>query len=130
MSSIKITNVGRFEKTKMFLEIAGDINNLKNRTKIKSIAEKGVDSLAANTPVDTGKTANSWSYEIEETKSKITIYWNNSNVINGVNIAIILEYGHGTRNGGYVQGVDYINPALANIFKDMASDMWEAVVSL
>ena len=83
--------------------------------------------MAANTPVDTGKTASSWSYEIEVKKDRYTIYWTNSNIQNGVPIAVILQYGHATNNGGFVQGRDYINPALQNIFDSIAENAWREV---
>lgn len=90
---------------------------------------KGVENLSLATPVDTGLTASSWRYEIEESDGKISINWLNSNVNKGVNIAIILQYGHGTGNGGYVVGRDYINPALRPIFDAMADKAWKEVVS-
>lgn len=130
MSILSITDSGKFERTKKFLETAKNINNIRRRFAIESIAESGVNALYKATPVDTGKTASSWSYEITEKNGKITVSWNNSNVNKGVNIAVILQYGHGTKNGGYVRGIDYINPALKPIFNKMADDMWRAVVSL
>ena len=87
---------------------------------LKKYAEAGVQALSAATPVDSGKTAASWGYEIEETKSGLTIYWTNSNVNKHVNIAIIIQYGHATGSGGWVEGRDYINPALQPIFDQMA----------
>ena len=104
-----------FEKTK----------NKLNRIKkfkfdfLKKYGEAGVEALKNNTPVDTGYTANSWYYKIEETTDEVKLIWSNKHVVNGVNIAIILQYGHGTRNGGYVEGIDYINPALEPIFKEI-----------
>lgn len=130
MSVIAFNNTGSFEKTKKFLESAGSLKNLRNLIKIDAIAKEGVKALSSNTPKRTGKTASSWGYAIEETNGKIIVSWTNSNVVNYVNIAIILQYGHGTRNGGYVEGTDYINPALKPIFDAMANDMWKAVVSL
>ncbi len=88
----------------------------------------GVDYLSNNTPIDSGETASSWSYEIDLKNGRYMIYWSNSNVNQGVNIAIILQYGHVTKNGGYVQGIDYINPALAKVFEQMANELWEEVV--
>lgn len=79
--------------------------------------QAGVDALRAATPVDTGLTAASWYYEIQRNGDAWTISWNNSNVQNGIPIALIIQMGHGTRNGGYVQGIDYINPALKDVFK-------------
>ena len=87
-------------------------------------------ALASATPVDTGLTANSWRYEIVNKKGVVEISFNNSNIQNGVPIAIILQYGHGTRNGGWVQGRDYINPAIQPIFDRIANDMWREVTKL
>ena len=87
----------------------------------------GVEALAAATPRKTGKTAASWSYRVEKGKDSIAIIWSNSNIVDGTPIAVILQYGHGTRNGGYVEGVDYINPAMRPIFDEIAKRAWEEV---
>lgn len=87
----------------------------------------GVNALQAATPVDTGETAASWSYKVVRKNGAYSIEWHNSNVVDGVPIAIILQYGHGTGTGGYVQGRDYINPALEPIFKKIADNVWKAV---
>lgn len=92
--------------------------------------QMGVDALAAATPVETGKTAASWSYEIEHSSDRTTISWLNTNVNKNVNIAVILQYGHGTGTGGYVQGRDYINPAMRPIFDSIAQEAWEEVTAL
>ena len=89
----------------------------------------GAGRLAQYTPVDTGLTAASWKYEIEYRENGVAVVWSNTNVNKYVNIALILQYGHGTRNGGYVEGRDYINPALKPIFDDLAEEAWEVVVS-
>lgn len=123
---ISFRNSGSFEKTKDFLNSAKNINTT---SAIERIARDGVRALAAATPVRTGKTASSWDYVIEKSNGKTTVSFVNNNVNNGVNIAIILQQGHGTKNGGYVQGRDYINPALRPIFDSMRDNMWEAVVS-
>jgi len=117
---------GGFKKTKSFLE---SILKIDYDSVLKRVADDGLKALSMATPRKTGKTAESWSYEIEKTNGKITVYFNNSNIVNYVNIAIILQYGHGTKNGGYVAGRDYINPALKPIFDKMSKDMWEVVVS-
>ena len=123
---ITFTHKGDFDSTEKFL------NNIKNsqyKNKLKMYAEKGVNALASATPKDTGKTAASWSYDITEGADGITISWSNSNVNNNVNIAVILQYGHGTRNGGYVRGIDYINPAIKPIFEEMVADIWKEVTA-
>lgn len=88
---------------------------------------RGVEALSSATPVDSGLTASSWFYEIKRESGKVSIVFHNSNVQKGVNIAVILQYGHGTRNGGYVVGRDYINPAIQSVFDDMAKKAWEEV---
>ena len=93
-------------------------------------AKKGLEALKAATPVDTGLTRDSWDYEIFFSDRAISITWTNSNVVQDVPIAIILQYGHATGNGGYVQGRDYINPALQPVFDEMAEDIWKEVKSL
>lgn len=84
---------------------------------LERYGQAGVDALSAATPVDTGLTAASWYYEISKKNGVWTISWNNSNIQNGIQIALIIQMGHGTKSGGYVQGVDYINPALRDLFK-------------
>ena len=103
-------------------------------TDIRSVLEKygreGVSALASATPRDSGETAASWNYEITGSKTGYQLVWTNSNVNNGVPIAIILQYGHGTGTGGYVQGRDYINPAMRPIFDKIASEAWRVVTSI
>ena len=94
---------------------------------LKKYGERGVAALSGATPVDTGKTAASWSYSVTNKNGIASISFSNSNIQNGVPIAIILQYGHAARNGYYVQGIDYINPALAPIFNEMASEVWKEV---
>lgn len=123
---------GAFDTTKSFLEKAKKINStISKAVVVGELADAGKMALAAATPVNTGKTAASWDYEIEDDgKGKVTVTWTNDNIVDNVNIAIIIQYGHGTKNGGYVQGRDYINPALRPIMDQMAENMWEAVVIL
>lgn len=89
--------------------------------------QAGVNALSSATPKDSGATAESWEYVIEHGRSTTTIGWINTNSNQGVNIAIILQYGHGTGTGGYVQGTDYINPAIAPVFDRMANEVWKEV---
>ena len=92
-------------------------------------AERGVAALSAATPVDTGETSKSWYYAISIKKGKTTITFANRNIQNGFKVAILLQYGHGTRFGGYVQGRDYINPALRPVFDQLADEAWKEVIS-
>lgn len=88
---------------------------------LRSCGEKGIEALSAATPVRTGKTAASWGFEAKTSSKGVTLTWTNSNVVNGVPIAIILQYGHGTGTGGYVHGRDYINPAMRPVFDEIES---------
>lgn len=90
--------------------------------KLDTYGKAGVDALSSSTPVDTGKTARSWEYDIERSKNSVELSYHNTNIVNGVNIAVILQYGHSTRNGGYVPGRDYINPAVQPIFDEIESE--------
>ena len=96
---------------------------------LNSLGKKGVEALSAATPVDSSLTSKSWSYDFEKTKTSLVMRWYNSNVVNGVPIAIILQYGHGTGNGGYVEGRDYINPAIQPIFDEIAMAVWKEVLN-
>lgn len=118
---------GDFSKTERYLQKNKNINI---RNIIEKYGEKGVAALSSATPVDTGKTSSSWYYDISQTNTGITISFNNSNINKGVPIAIILQYGHGTRNGGWVEGRDYINPAIQPIFDEIALKAWEEVDKL
>lgn len=117
---------GDFKKTENFLKA---MRQQKIFNKLEYYAQKGVDALSAATPVDTGLTAASWSYEIEYTDTHVSIYWTNTNVNKGVNIAFILQYGHGTGTGGYVKGRDYINPAITPIFDEISENIWNEVAN-
>lgn len=115
---------GDFSKTEKFLKKALGKDYMRILDKY---ARLGVQALSAATPVESGLTAASWDYEIIQEGSGLSIFWTNSNVNKGVKIALILQYGHGTRNGGYVVGRDYINPAIRSIFDSMAKDAWKEV---
>lgn len=124
---ITIKQKGNFNKTEKFLKKSFGKNY---RSVLEKYAQQGVIALSAATPIDTGLTSVSWSYKITQNKDTdtISIVWENTNIRDGVNIAIILQYGHGTRNGGYVNGIDYINPALKPIFKNLADAAWREVI--
>lgn len=124
---IKIQQKGDFSRTTKFL------NKAKEPIKIKDLdkfGKEGVAALASMTPLDTGVTANSWYYKIEIGNGTISISFFNSNIQNGCPIAIILQYGHGTRNGGWVEGRDYINPAVRPIFDKIVDNAWTEVTKL
>lgn len=119
-----------FSQKGNFSRLSGYLERLKNVVKIGNLdayGREGVEALASMTPRDTGETAKSWYYKINRDKDVVTLSFHNSHVNDGVNIAVILQYGHGTRNGGYVEGIDYINPAIRPIFNKIAEDAWKEV---
>lgn len=118
---------GDLSRTKRYLERSKEAVRLRD---LDRYGREGVAALASATPVDSGLTANSWYYEIKREKESATISFKNSNIQNGVPIAIILQYGHGTRNGGWVQGRDYINPAIQPIFDRITDEAWREVTKL
>lgn len=121
---ISFRQKGDFSKLTRFLERA---KNLVHLSDLDKFGREGVAALASATPVDTGKTAASWYYDIKINKESASITFDNSNIQNGVPIAIILQYGHGTRNGGWVEGRDYINPVIQPIFDKIAEEAWKEV---
>jgi hypothetical protein len=123
---VNISTSGSFDKTEKFLAFIrkGDFYKA-----LDSAARRGVSALAAATPVESGLTAASWGYEIRQSLGSVTITWTNTNINDGVSVAIILQYGHGTGTGGYVQGRDYINPAIRPVFDEIADNVWRAVTS-
>lgn len=126
MGAIKFKHRGNFNHMERFL------NKMQKRQYLNVLdkyGQMGVIALQQNTPKDSGKTAESWTYEIERTEDRTNIYWVNTNENKGVVIAVILQYGHGTGTGGYVQGRDYINPAMRPIFDQIAEEAWEEVRS-
>lgn len=124
---ISFRQKGDFSKLTHFLEKAKEAVRLGDLDKY---GREGVAALASATPIDSGQTANSWYYKIINNNGSATIAFFNSNIQNGVPIAIILQYGHGTRNGGWVQGRDYINPAIQPIFDKIVNDAWREVTKL
>ena len=121
---IKVHHKGSFNHIEKFFNhiLRHDYLNI-----LSEYAERGVQALRNATPVETGETANAWGFEIVSEYGKTTIYFTNSEEDNDVNVAILLLYGHGTRNGGYVEGIDFISPALEPVFRDLADAMWKEV---
>lgn len=126
MGMVTFKHRGNFNKVKKFLN---KIQGLDYLNMLDKYGQMGVQALAEATPKDSGVTAQSWTYEIERTTDRTTISWLNTNENNGVNIAVILQYGHGTGTGGYVQGRDYINPAMRPVFDEIAEKAWKEVTS-
>lgn len=124
---ISFRSKGNFYKTEKFLKKSLGQNY---RSVLEKYAKQGVAALASATPIESGETASSWDYDIIQNKDSISVVWKNYHIEKGVNIAIILQYGHGTRNGGYVEGRDYINPALRPIFDELANAAWKEVTSI
>lgn len=121
---IEITQSGTFDKSIKFLHFLYNKEFLKN---LDSHARDGVNALSNATPVDTGETARSWYYEIFTSPNKIRIVWSNTNMADGVPVAILVQYGHATRTGYWVEGKDFINPAIRPIFDQIAEDIWNEV---
>lgn len=119
---IRFTQKGDFSKLNSFLQKS---LRLSHSSVLDKYGKMGVEALRQATPVETGKTAASWYYTIESTASGFKITWSNNNFNKGVPIAIIIQYGHGTGTGGWVEGRDYINPALRPIFDQMSEELWK-----
>lgn len=123
---ITFTHKGDFSKTfKAWQKMLG----LFHTNIFDKYGRRGVEALASYTPKDTGRTSAAWGYEVIQTDSYVTINWYNTNINKGVNIAIILQYGHGTGTGGWVEGRDYINPAIQPIFDQILNEIWKEVTS-
>ena len=122
---IEFKNNGDFSKTITYLNNAMKNINFNNLDKY---GEEGVALLSKNTPVDTGLTASSWYYKIEKGNGKTSLSWYNSNSVQNVSIAVILQYGHATGNGGWVEGRDYINPVMRPLFDKIADNAWKEVI--
>lgn len=123
---IEFKQKGNFKNTERFFDKATKAEYLHVLDKY---GREGVAALASVTPKDSGLTANSWRYEISSSKGSYTISWFNSNMVDNIPIAILIQYGHGTKNGGYVQGYDYINPVMKPIFDKIAEEAWREVTS-
>lgn len=124
---ITISQKGNFSKTYDYLM---KMKDPVRKQLLDRYGQRGVQLLMQATPKDTGLTAGSWSYDIIQKKNSISIVFNNSNIQNGVPIAVILQYGHATNNGGWVEGVDYINPALTPLFEELVDEAWKEVTRL
>lgn len=126
MPKISFSSKGSFNNTDKFLKTMSRNEIFRQ---LEAFAKEGVAALSAATPVDSGETAAAWDYKIVQSWGTTTIVWSNSHIVDGVPIAIILQYGHGTGTGGYVQGQDYINPSIKPVFNKIADKAWKAVTS-
>ena len=124
---ISFRQKGNFSKLSGFLERTKEVVHMGNLDKY---GKDGVAALSAATPKDTGKTASSWKYEIVRTKGSVAITFSNTNIQNGVPIAIILQYGHASRNGHWIEGIDHINPAIKPLFQKIENEAWEEVTKV
>lgn len=127
MNGLSFKHKGNFNKTERFLTKA---QRIKFYHLLDIYGRAGVNALMATTPKDSGETATSWYYEISGDVNSFKIEWKNSKKVDGIPLVILLQYGHGTRNGAYVAGVDFINPTMRPIFDRLALDMWKEVASL
>jgi hypothetical protein len=122
--TISVTVSGNFSNTERYLKRA-------SRMSLDKILDKygrlGVEALERATPKDSGKTANSWEYRVVGGKTRPSIEWYNTNVNDNVVVAIVIQYGHATRSGSYVQGIDYVNPAMREVFEKISRDVWKEV---
>lgn len=123
---IKITTSSNFEKTRKYLD---KIYHIIHKTDFDKYGLEGVNYLRTATPVDSGKTSESWDYRVVKKGNKVTIHWINSNVNDGCNIAIILQYGHATGWGTYVEGTDYVNPPMRKLFRELSQEILQEVKS-
>lgn len=124
MGIITVKNKGSFKNTENFFNRALKRDYIKT---LQKYGDLGVDLLRNATPKDSGITAESWSYEIEEGDGSVSVVWQNNNENEGVNIAILIIYGHGLHNGGYVQGNDFVTPAIRPLLGEMADKVWREV---
>lgn len=124
MAVIEFKHKGNFRETDGFLK---NLKYFSIDQILDYYGQKGVEALKTATPVDTGKTASSWYYEIVKENGKTSVVWKNSNIKDWVNVAVIIQYGHATSSGSWVEGIDYINPALQPIFNQIAEDAWNEI---
>ena len=121
---ISIKQKGDFKKTVAFLNKL-DSDFIEKR--LEHYGKLGVEALKAATPKDTGATANAWYFTSAKTKYGYRISWLNDNMPQGIPVAVLIQYGHATKNGGFVQGIDYINPAMKPVFEKIAKELWDEV---
>lgn len=124
MPKIAVKSKGNFKNFERFFK---NVQQKKYLAGLEKFGEAGVNALSMATPIDSGETATSWGYRIEEIADGYRIVWTNDNINENCVIAILLQYGHGTGTGGYVEGQDYINPAMRGIFDQIAEDAWREV---
>jgi hypothetical protein len=122
---VSFSYFGSLARTERLLK---NIQQLQIDQIVQGQAKRGVAALASATPTDSGRAASSWGYKVTKTANSVTIIWTNSDVENGFHVALAIQYGHGTGTGGYVQGQDYINPAMRPVFDDIAKTVWKAVI--
>jgi hypothetical protein len=121
-----------FKQTGKFRHVEGffkRVLNSNNRKILEKYGKEGVSVLESVTPIDSGLTAGSWGYDIHTSRNSLSLYWTNSNMVNGTPIVILLQYGHGLKQGGFVQGKDFINPAIRPIFDKIANELWREVTN-
>lgn len=127
MAVVTVKMRGSFKNTDRFLKRMRNQDQYKG---LESLARRGVDALSSSTPMDTGLSADSWGYEVFVGRREVQIQWTNSSITKtGTPVVILLQYGHGTGTGGYVQGIDFINPALRPVFDEIANAVWKVVTS-
>jgi hypothetical protein len=124
---VKVSSSSDFGKTRKYID---KVYHIFHRTNFDAYGEEGVNALRDATPVDSGKTRDSWRYRVVKNGNRVTIHWINDNVNEGVNIAIILQYGHATGWGSYVEGTDYVNPAMKGVFKELSDKILREVKSV
>lgn len=123
---VKLSVRGDWKKTKRFLGLIIKKDFLKDLDKY---GREGVEALRLATPKDTGKTADSWEYEIHKKRGHVSIVWTNTNIADYIPVALLIQYGHATGNGAYIEGIDYINPAIRPIFEKIADSAWNALTT-
>ncbi len=123
---IRVTSTGSFDKTIKFLN---NLNDKEIYNNLEHFGRVGVDALARSTPQESGETAQSWGFTVNRTGGRCSINWFNEHNVDGINIAVIIQYGHGTGTGGYIQGRDYINPAMRPVFDRILDDVWRQVTN-